>query len=144
MISVLTMMCHSQRMLPVFSTCCVEMITRWENSMLHEGSSEIDVWPEFQNLTGDVISRTAFGSSYQEGRRIFQLQEELAERLIQSFQTIFIPGYWFVLSPPTVAKLLFMRSKLHSWALVRHLHVPAKSSICYSYPYFNDPIRVPV
>ncbi|OEL17309.1 Cytochrome P450 72A15 [Dichanthelium oligosanthes] len=87
---------HSQRMLPVFSTCCVEMITRWENLMSSEGSSEIDVWPEFQNLTGDAISRTAFGSSYQEGRRIFQMQGELAERLIQSFQTIFIPGYWFL------------------------------------------------
>ncbi|KAL6614873.1 hypothetical protein ACP70R_037143 [Stipagrostis hirtigluma subsp. patula] len=85
-----------KRMLPVFSGCCVEMITRWENSLPSEGSSEIDVWPEFQNLTGDVISRTAFGSSYQEGMRIFQLQGELAERLIQSFQTIFIPGYWLL------------------------------------------------
>ena len=116
-ISLLTMMCHSQRMLPVFSTCCVEMVTRWENLMSHEGSSEIDVWPEFQNLTGDAISRTAFGSSYQEGRRIFQLQGEQAERLIQSFQTMFIPGYWFVLSPPTLAKL--MTNKLHSWAFSR-------------------------
>ncbi|XP_039813363.1 cytochrome P450 72A15-like isoform X2 [Panicum virgatum] len=83
-------------MLPVFSTCCVKMVTRWENLMSHEGSSEIDVWPEFQNLTGDAISRTAFGSSYQAGRRIFQLQGEQAERLIQSFQTMFIPGYWFL------------------------------------------------
>jgi cytochrome P450 len=65
--------------------------------MSSEGSSEIDIWAEFQNLTGDVISRTAFGSSYQEGRRIFQLQGELAERIIQSFQAIIIPGYWFVL-----------------------------------------------
>ncbi|CAL4975183.1 unnamed protein product [Urochloa decumbens] len=85
-----------KRMLPVFSTCCLEMITRWENSMSPEGSSEIDVWPEFQNLTGDVISRTAFGSSYEGARRIFQLQGELAERLMQSFQTLFIPGYWFL------------------------------------------------
>ncbi|PAN29590.1 hypothetical protein PAHAL_5G236300 [Panicum hallii] len=85
-----------KRMLPVFSACCAETITRWENSMPSEGRYEIDVWPEFQNLTGDVISRTAFGSSYQEGMKIFQLQGELAERLVQSFQTIFIPGYWFL------------------------------------------------
>jgi cytochrome P450 len=95
-------------MLPVFSTCSVEMITRWENSMLSEGSSEIDVWPEFQNLTGDVISRTAFGSSYQEGMKIFQLQGELAERFIQSVQTIFIPGYWFVLFPLIRREILYM------------------------------------
>ncbi|XP_051225064.1 cytochrome P450 CYP72A616 [Lolium perenne] len=85
-----------KRMLPVFATCCEEMITRWDNSMSTQGSSEIDIWPEFQNLTGDVISRTAFGSNYQEGMKIFQLQGELAERLIMAFQTIFIPGYWFL------------------------------------------------
>jgi cytochrome P450 len=64
--------------------------------MSSKGLSELDVWPEFQNLTGDVISRTAFGSNYQEGMKIFQLQGELAERLIQAFQTLFIPGYWFL------------------------------------------------
>jgi cytochrome P450 len=85
-----------KRMLPVFSACCNEMISRWESSMSSEGVSEIDVWPQFQNLTGDVISKTAFGSSYKEGKIIFQLQAELAERLIQSIQTVFIPGYWFL------------------------------------------------
>lgn len=53
-----------KRMLPVFSTCCKEMIARWQNSVTSEGFSELDVGPEFRNLTGDVISRTAFGSSY--------------------------------------------------------------------------------
>ncbi|OAY72652.1 Cytochrome P450 72A15 [Ananas comosus] len=85
-----------KRMLPSFSTCCAELIARWENLVPSEGSSEIDVWPELQNFTGDVISRTAFGSSYQEGRRIFQLQSELAERLIQAFQYLHIPGYRFL------------------------------------------------
>lgn len=86
----------SQRMLPVFANCCTEMVTRWENSISLEAASEIDVWPEFRNLTGDVISRTAFGSSYQEGRRIFQLQEELAQYLTEALQKLFIPGYWSV------------------------------------------------
>ncbi|KAM3193436.1 hypothetical protein ACQJBY_070195 [Aegilops geniculata] len=84
-----------KRMLPVFSACCEEMITKWENSMSTDGSCEIDFCPEFQNLTGDVISRTAFGSNFQEGMRIFQLQGEMGERLIQAFRTFFIPGYWF-------------------------------------------------
>jgi cytochrome P450 len=96
-------------MLPLFSACSIEMVTRWENSMSSEGSSEIDVWPEFQNLTGDAISRAAFGSSYQEGRRIFQLQEELAEYIVQPFQANIIPGYWFVLSssPPLNSRVHF-------------------------------------
>ena len=115
-------MSYLQRMLPVFSTCCAETITKWENSMPSEGSFEVDVWLEFQNLTGDVISRTAFGSSYQEGMKIFQLQGELAERLVQSFQTIFIPGYWFVLLSSKLQKS-FIHFKLHITAFERCLYV---------------------
>ncbi|CAD6230728.1 unnamed protein product [Miscanthus lutarioriparius] len=85
-----------KRMLPAFSTCCTELIDRWENKLAgSDGSYELDIWPEFQNLTGDVISRTAFGSSFMEGRRIFQLQGEQAERLIKAFQYMYIPGFMF-------------------------------------------------
>uniref|UniRef100_A0A0E0C4C1 Cytochrome P450 n=1 Tax=Oryza meridionalis TaxID=40149 RepID=A0A0E0C4C1_9ORYZ len=57
------------------------------------GSYEVDCWPEFKSLTGDVISRTAFGSSYLEGRRVFELQAELFGRVMKCIQKIFIPGY---------------------------------------------------
>nr|CAB3477685.1 unnamed protein product [Digitaria exilis] len=86
-----------KRMLPAFSTCCTELIDRWESKLASsDGPYELDVWPEFQNLTGDVISRTAFGSSFMEGRRIFQLQGEQAERLIKAFQYMYIPGFMFL------------------------------------------------
>ncbi|KAK8964516.1 Cytochrome P450 734A1 [Platanthera guangdongensis] len=75
-----------------FSTCCSELIGRWEKFVHPGGTTEIDVWSEFQNLTGDVISRTVFGSSYEEGRRIFQLQMEQAKLLIQASQNVYIPG----------------------------------------------------
>ncbi|KQK08830.1 hypothetical protein BRADI_2g44170v3 [Brachypodium distachyon] len=83
-------------MLPAFSACCSDLIGSWENKLANSGGSvEIDIWQEFQNLSGDVISRTAFGSSFMEGRRIFQLQAEQAERKIKAFQYIYIPGYLF-------------------------------------------------
>ncbi|OEL23873.1 Cytochrome P450 72A14 [Dichanthelium oligosanthes] len=86
-----------KRMLPAFSTCCTELIDRWESKLAGcDGSYEVDIWPEFQNLTGDVISRTAFGSSFMEGRRIFQLQAEQAERVIKAFQYMYIPGFLFL------------------------------------------------
>ncbi|CAO2204089.1 unnamed protein product [Urochloa humidicola] len=83
-----------KRMLPAFTACCEELVSRWVESAGSDGSGELDVWPELQNLTGDVISRTAFSSSYLEGRRIFQLQAEQAERVMKTFhQKIVIPGY---------------------------------------------------
>uniref|UniRef100_A0A0E0C4Y4 Cytochrome P450 n=1 Tax=Oryza meridionalis TaxID=40149 RepID=A0A0E0C4Y4_9ORYZ len=85
-----------KRMLPAFSTCCSEMIDRWDSKLADsDGPFELDIWQEFQNLTGDVISRTAFGSSFMEGRRIFQLQEEQADRIIKAVQYIYIPGYLY-------------------------------------------------
>ncbi|EAY75044.1 hypothetical protein OsI_02940 [Oryza sativa Indica Group] len=83
-------------MLPAFSTCCEELVGKWMDSLGPDGSCELDVWPEMQSLTGDVISRTAFGSSYSEGRRIFQLQTEQAELFIGAIQKIVIPGYMYL------------------------------------------------
>ncbi|XP_078445993.1 cytochrome P450 CYP72A616-like isoform X2 [Wolffia australiana] len=83
-------------MCPAFFTCCTELINKWEILVPEEGSCEIDVWPEFQTFTADAISRTAFGSSYEEGRRIFQLIAEQTVHFIQSFQGAAIPGYRFL------------------------------------------------
>lgn len=90
-----------QLMLPAFSACCQDLVGKWTQSLGSDGSCEVDVWPELQSFTGDVISRTAFGSSYLEGRTIFLLQSkdpEQAERLMATVQKIVIPGYMLVLS----------------------------------------------
>nr|QDZ36306.1 CYP72A720 [Melia azedarach] len=83
-------------MLPAFYQCCSEMISKWENLASKEGFCELDVWPYLVNLTGDVISRTAFGSSYEEGREIFQLQTELMDLTIQVLRSVYIPGWRFL------------------------------------------------
>ncbi|WKA12936.1 hypothetical protein VitviT2T_030278 [Vitis vinifera] len=81
-----------KNMLPAFHLSCSDMVTKWK--MLSVGGScELDVWPYLENLTGDVISRTAFGSSYEEGRRIFQLQKEQTHLAIQVTMSVYIPGW---------------------------------------------------
>ncbi|KAM0841880.1 hypothetical protein ACQ4PT_058728 [Festuca glaucescens] len=82
-------------MLPAFAACCTELVERWEGLAVGDAPCEIDVWPDMQNLTGDVISRAAFGSSYLEGRRIFQLQGEQIELTVLAMNKIHIPGYMF-------------------------------------------------
>ncbi|KAF6993988.1 hypothetical protein CFC21_010787 [Triticum aestivum] len=83
-------------MFPAFSTCCTELVDRWESKLLaagSEGSVELDVSQEFPVLTGDVITRTSFGSSFTEGRRIFELQVDQAKRLMKLLQYLYIPGF---------------------------------------------------
>lgn len=82
-------------MVPAFKLSCDEMLKKWENTVNEsgEGKCEIDIWPDLQSLTADVISRTAFGSCYEEGRRIFQLQTHQAELIIKSIRSVYIPGW---------------------------------------------------
>ncbi|KAK2991409.1 hypothetical protein RJ640_010873 [Escallonia rubra] len=83
-------------MLPTMYLSCSEMVSEWEMLVLKQGSCELDVWPYLQRLSRDVISRTAFGSSYEEGRRIFQLQRQQAELAHHVLQSFYIPGWRFL------------------------------------------------
>ena len=80
-------------MLPSFYTSASEMMCKWEDIVSSNGSSELDVWPDLQTLTCDAISRTAFGSNYKEGARIFELQREQAEHFIEAARSLYIPGW---------------------------------------------------
>ncbi|KAE8785534.1 Secologanin synthase [Hordeum vulgare] len=85
-----------KKMMPAFVACCNELVTRWDDHVGSGEAKEIDVWPEFQNLTGDVISRAAFGSSFSEGRRIFQIQSEQAQNVVKMLNTLYLPGFKFL------------------------------------------------
>lgn len=70
-------------MFPAFSESCNEMISKWEKMVSEKkGSFELDVWPDLQSMTADVISRTAFGSSYEEGKKIFQFLKNWISLLV--------------------------------------------------------------
>lgn len=81
-----------QGMLPAFSRSCCDLIQRWNQLTSAQGSCELDVKPEFHVLAGDVIAQTAFGSSYKEGKKIFQLQEEQVLLVLEAYQSIYFPG----------------------------------------------------
>ncbi|XWS10211.1 hypothetical protein CRYUN_Cryun39dG0055700 [Craigia yunnanensis] len=83
-------------MLPAFYQSCVEMISKWEKMVFVKGSSELDVWPYLVDMTRDVIFIAAFGSSYEEGRLIFQLLEEQTNLTLQAMQSVYFPGWRFL------------------------------------------------
>ncbi|XP_039686605.1 cytochrome P450 72A68-like isoform X8 [Medicago truncatula] len=83
-------------MLPIYLKSCDDLISKWEKMLASDGSCEMDVWPFLQNLASDVISRAAFGSSYEEGKRIFQLQTEQAKLTMSVMTKVYIPGWRFL------------------------------------------------
>ncbi|EPS59896.1 hypothetical protein M569_14910, partial [Genlisea aurea] len=79
-----------------FKACCTEMLAKWEDETGEAAAAEVDVWPHLQTLSSDAISRTAFGSSYEEGRRVFQLQKQLGAIIIEALRKLYIPGSRFI------------------------------------------------
>ncbi|XP_024018246.1 cytochrome P450 CYP749A22 [Morus notabilis] len=63
-----------KRMIPAMIEGVESMLERWK----HLEGKEIEVYEEFRFLMSEVISRTAFGSSYLEGKNIFEMLMKLA------------------------------------------------------------------
>ncbi|KAK2983894.1 hypothetical protein RJ640_008053 [Escallonia rubra] len=63
-----------KNMTPAMISSAEMMLQRWKEQ---EGK-EIEVFEEFRLLTSEVISRTAFGSSYLEGQDIFDMLRKLS------------------------------------------------------------------
>lgn len=61
-------------MIPATIDSAELMLERWKN---HDEGTEIEVFEEFRLLSSEVISRTAFGNSYLEGKNIFDMVMKL-------------------------------------------------------------------
>ncbi|EYU38223.1 hypothetical protein MIMGU_mgv1a005129mg [Erythranthe guttata] len=87
-------------MVPAIRLSCSNMVDKWEalfsSSTDKSSCEEIDVWPYLDNLSGDLISRVAFGSSHEQGGKIFELQKDQVKLVLEIMQFIFIPGWRFV------------------------------------------------
>jgi hypothetical protein len=64
------------------------------------GEVEVDVAEWFQEVTEEAITRVTFGSSYNDGRTVFAMQNQLMAFASEAFRKVLVPGYRYVLCPP--------------------------------------------
>ncbi|KAK8987962.1 hypothetical protein V6N11_065566 [Hibiscus sabdariffa] len=82
-----------KNMIPAVIASVETMLAQWQGQ---EGK-EMDVSKDFRLLTSEVISRTAFGSSYLEGEKIFAMLNKLSiimSRNVFKTRTPFINKLW--------------------------------------------------
>ncbi|PPD91068.1 hypothetical protein GOBAR_DD11970 [Gossypium barbadense] len=76
-----------QNMTPAVIASVETMLEKWKGQ---EGK-EIEVFHEFRLLTSEVISRTAFGSSYLEGEKVFAMLNKLSIIMSRNLYNTRIP-----------------------------------------------------
>ncbi|XP_016728175.1 cytochrome P450 CYP749A22 isoform X2 [Gossypium hirsutum] len=76
-----------QNMTPAIIASVETMLEKWN---AQEGK-EIEVYQEFRLLTSEVISRTAFGSNYMEGEKIFAMLSKLTVIMSRNLSKTRIP-----------------------------------------------------
>ncbi|KAL4336122.1 hypothetical protein GQ457_07G040760 [Hibiscus cannabinus] len=93
-------------LVPLVAQRVTDMLDKWSAMPTSSGEIEIEVCEWFQTLTEDVITRTAFGTSYEDGKAIFRLQAQQMVLAAEAFQKVFIPGYRFL---PTKRNISFWK-----------------------------------
>ncbi|KAK8571696.1 hypothetical protein V6N12_027771 [Hibiscus sabdariffa] len=81
-----------KNMTPAITASVETMLEKWKAQV----GKEIEVFHEFRLLTSEVISRTAFGSSYLEGEKIFDMLNKLSVLMSRNVFKTSIPFIKYV------------------------------------------------
>ncbi|CAK9259837.1 unnamed protein product [Sphagnum jensenii] len=94
-------------MVSIMEKCASSMANEWEEKVKDGGGCvELEVSHYMANVTADIIAHTAFGSSYEKGRKVFEHQLSLFNIIFQKLKFFIIPGYRFLPTPLNIKILM--------------------------------------
>ncbi|RLM60812.1 cytokinin hydroxylase-like [Panicum miliaceum] len=71
---------------------CARQTVRTLREAVARGGNEVEVGAHMARLAGDIIARTEFDTSYDTGKRVFHLIEELQNLTARSSRYLWVPG----------------------------------------------------
>jgi cytochrome P450 family 709 len=116
------------------AACAMEVIEAWEDRAKAAKGEEVtvDVGQQFQELTADVISHTAFGSSYRQGKEVFLAQRELQFMAFASIDNVRVPGSQYAPTKANVRRWQLERKVRGTlMAIIDERLAAAKESVGY-------------
>ncbi|KAG7587100.1 Cytochrome P450 [Arabidopsis thaliana x Arabidopsis arenosa] len=84
-----------KRWVPEMVTSTMMLLEKWEEMRNGEEEIELEIHREMHNLSADMLSKTAFGNSVEEGKGIFALQERMMRLFYLVRWSVYIPGFRF-------------------------------------------------
>ncbi|KAJ0763818.1 putative cytochrome P450 [Helianthus annuus] len=81
-----------KNMVPTMVESVDTMLKRWKDA----GTKERDVHEEFRTMTSEVIAKIVFGSSYEKGKQIFEMQGELFRLGAKQLSKTRLPGFGMI------------------------------------------------
>jgi len=110
-------------MAKTMAECAGAIVGAWEAraTAASGGVARVEnIGQQFVELTADVISHTAFGSSYREGKEVFVAQRELQHIAFASINNVRVPGLEYL---PT-------KTNVRRWQLTKKVRGTLMAIIC--------------
>jgi len=71
---------------------CTKRMIAILHDTIKNGTNEVEIGDYMNRLTGDIISRTEFDTSYEKGKKIFELLTRMQSFTAKSSRYLWIPG----------------------------------------------------